>query len=260
MRDAVTVFGHFGEWLQGRMGEDGPVALVTLPCPVLRVHAPAEARSEPPLFDPADLRRFAQLLGIAPDFPNASRNFAPGLGAGASTATLVALARAAGFRGDAGPLAAACLAIEGATDPLMHPQPDRLLWASREARVLRHLPPPPPCEILGGFWGTPQRTDPSDSGFDDISDLVAQWEDPTCDLTRRAALASDSARRCSARRGPACPTPDLAREFGALGWLRAHTGSARGLIFAPGTVPARAADTLAEAGLTGSLRFGAGEA
>ena len=28
------VAGHFGEWLQGRLGPDGPVALVTLPCPV----------------------------------------------------------------------------------------------------------------------------------------------------------------------------------------------------------------------------------
>ena len=45
----------------------------------------------------------------------------------------------------------------------------------------------------------------------------------------------------------------LRREYpgtwGALGHLRAHTGSARGLIFAPGTAPAGVADALRAAGL-----------
>lgn len=40
----------------------------------------------------------------------------------------------------------------------MHPAPDRLLWASREARSLENLAPPPPCEIVGGYLGVPQRT------------------------------------------------------------------------------------------------------
>ncbi|TMV63484.1 propanediol utilization protein, partial [Thioclava sp. BHET1] len=50
--------GHFGELLQGRLGPDGPLALVTLPCPPLAarvtrdpgafaLHQPA-ARALPP--------------------------------------------------------------------------------------------------------------------------------------------------------------------------------------------------------------------
>ena len=43
---AVTVArvaGHFGEFLQGRLGAEGPVALVTLPCPALRCRQTAGA-------------------------------------------------------------------------------------------------------------------------------------------------------------------------------------------------------------------------
>ncbi|TCP38104.1 hypothetical protein EV662_12129, partial [Rhodovulum marinum] len=35
----ACVAGHFGEFLQGRLGPDGPVVLVTLPCPALAVRA-----------------------------------------------------------------------------------------------------------------------------------------------------------------------------------------------------------------------------
>jgi hypothetical protein len=60
-------------------------------------------------------------------------------------------------------------------------------------------------------------------------------------------------------RGPAGdPTPGLARDLGALGWLRAHTGAARGLIFAPGTVPRGAHDALRAAGLRALVRFRGG--
>ncbi|WP_353474408.1 propanediol utilization protein [Salipiger sp. H15] len=254
----VSVAGHFGEWLQGRMGPEGPVALVTVACPDLGVSAPGEGA---PPFEPGQLERFARALGIAPRFPGASRDAPLGGGAGASTATLVALARSAGFDGSAEALAAACLAVEGASDPLMYPAPDTLLWASREGHILRELPPPPACTILGGFWGPPQRTDAADNGFDDVSDLVLDWERATRDrdLGRAAALASASAGRCAARRGPqGDPTSGLARELGALGWLRAHTGSARGLIFAPGAVPRHGAAALAEAGFAGVLTFGTG--
>ena len=43
---SVRVPGHFGELLQGRIGSDGPVALVTLPCPALGVTAPVQNRKE----------------------------------------------------------------------------------------------------------------------------------------------------------------------------------------------------------------------
>ncbi|SDI12636.1 hypothetical protein [Alloyangia pacifica] len=256
----VSVEGHFGEWVQGRMGADGPVALVTVRCPALRVCAPG-ADDLP--FSRDQLAVFAARLGIAGHFPGVTRDAPLGGGAGASTATLVALARSAGASNSAADLAAACIATEGASDPLMFPQPDALLWASREGRILRHLPPPPACHILGGFWGTPQRTTPGDKDFDDITDLIDAWAEAVVleNLQRCATIASTSAQRCSDRRGPMPdPTPELARDLGALGWLRAHTGSARGLVFAPGETPKHGKAALIEAGLTGVLSFGTGAA
>ncbi|WP_363322866.1 asparaginase domain-containing protein, partial [uncultured Alcanivorax sp.] len=38
----ATVTGHFGEWVQGRFGPEGPVVLITLPCPDFRVTAPGD--------------------------------------------------------------------------------------------------------------------------------------------------------------------------------------------------------------------------
>ncbi len=260
MRDrmpTVRVAGHFGEWLQGRLGPDGPLVLVTLPCAALGVRPDPDGAE----ILPAAVRaRFARALGRdLPPLPLAA-DMPPGGGAGASTAALLALARAARAPHDADALARACLAAEGATDPLMHPRPDRLLWAPREARALRSLPPVPEAEIVGGFWGPPEATAPGDLNFPDIADLVAAWEEAP-NLAARARLAARSAARTDALRGPrGDPTPGLARDFGALGRVRAHTGSARGLVFAPGTVPDGAEAALAAAGLTGILRFSTGGA
>ena len=52
------------------------------------------------------------------------------------------------------------------------------------------------------------------------------------------------------------PTEGLARHLGAAGFLIAHTGSARGLIFPKGEVPPDAASALEAAGITGILKFG----
>ncbi|MFZ5964824.1 hypothetical protein ACOXXX_17915 [Thalassococcus sp. BH17M4-6] len=256
----VAVAGHFGEWLQGRLGADGPLALVTVACPALQVRT-GPGPASVPLFDAAQLARFAADLGLRdPAWPTLQYDMPFGCGAGASTATLVALARWASFSGTDAELARACVRVEGATDPLMLPAPDSVLWAPREGRSLQALPPPPGAVIVGGYWGAPQRTDPADTAFDDIADLIPDW-DAACrdgDLARAAALAATSARRCTASRGPQDPMPELARDLGALGHLRAHTGSARGLIFAPGDVPEHAATALTEAGLTGVLHFPTG--
>lgn len=252
--------GHFGEWLQGRLGPAGPVALITLACPVIGAHAPAQG---PALFPAEALADFAHRLGLAAPLPGAAVDYPAGAGTGASTATLIAMARAAGFAGSALDLARACVATEGASDPLCFDQPDALLWASRTGQVLRDLTPPPRCQIVGGLWGPALATDPEDADFDDISDLVTDWAQAVAarDLAGCAALASASARRCAARRDPpgiADPTPDLARDLGALGWARAHTGSARALIFAPGRAPSQAAAAISEAGLTRVLAFQTG--
>lgn len=149
-----------------------------------------------------------------------------------------------------------CLALEGASDPLMFASPARLLWASREGRVLDRLPPLPRVEVLGGFLGPPQRTEPRDTGFPEIGDLVQEWKVSAGNLAALAALASQSARRCLSLRGPAeDPTEALARRLGAAGFALAHTGSARALLFAPGTVPPGAGQVLQAAGFSGITRY-----
>ncbi|MBY6163564.1 propanediol utilization protein [Mameliella alba] len=258
----VFVAGHFGEWIQGRFGPEGPVVLVTMACPDLGVSVdhhdagPLSVAGVPPVLTPDQAARFFELLGsdllgqvrVTPDFP-------PGGGAGMSTAALVALGRLAGQEGPA--IARACLAVEGASDPLMWPAPDRVLWASRRGEVLAETGPVPNCEVLGGFWGPPERTNPADEGFPDVRDLIEAW--PAADLRGKAQLASESARRCTALRGPAGdPTERLAVELGALGFARAHTGPARALIYAPGTVPDGAETRLRRAGFGNVLRFRTG--
>lgn len=135
------VAGHFGEWLQGRAGPDGEVALVTLACSVQGVSVswdPAENLDVTDASGLLDAGRAAVFLAAAglpafgriavtPDLP-------PGGGAGMSTAALVALGRAVGADDDR--IAAACLAAEGAVDPLMLDAPDLVLWAPRSAQVL----------------------------------------------------------------------------------------------------------------------------
>ncbi|WP_146592111.1 hypothetical protein [Puniceibacterium confluentis] len=261
------VTSHFGEWLQGRLGPEGPVVLVTLACADIHVdadHAPSPDlelhHATPGAVTLPQLRDLLRCLGKpASGIFRLAGNAPPGAGAGASTAALVALARSVGA--DEARLPAACLAVEGASDPLMLPQPDSVLWASRQGVVLDHLPPPPCCDILGGYLGAPVPTVAADQRFADISDLVAAWREASGagDLARLAALASEAACRTTGLRGPVPdPVPDLARTLGALGHARAHTGSARALIFAPGAVPAGAGAVLEQAGLTGVFSFRTG--
>lgn len=259
----VFVAEHFGEWLQGTVGPDRRVALVTLACPVAGVQAEVTGsgalaiEQNADLVDDARCRRFLSALGLVErGHVRLRADLLPGGGAGMSTAALVALARAAGAAEDR--IAEACLAVEGATDPLMLARPDGVLWAPRDARPLREVPLPPEAEIVGGFWGPPCRTDPQDLAFPHMDDLVAAWaEGPQ--LAEAARLASLSAERTTALRGPQDdPTPAIARRLGASGHARAHTGSARALIFAPGEAPAEAETTLTEAGLTHVLRFRTG--
>lgn len=252
---ALRVAGHFGELVQGVLGPGGPVALISLPCPLPAV----EARPGPgPL--PRGGTALMAALGLAPP-PGMdwAPRMPPGGGAGTSTAALVALARLAGWSGPPEALAAACVAAEGASDPLMFPAPERLVFGSREGRVLARLPAMAAVEVLGGFRGVETPTDPADCRFPDVSDLIAAWPGACGSVEGVGRLAAESARRCLALRGPAAdPTEALAAELGAAGWAIAHTGSARALIFAPGAVPAGAEARLAAAGFRHILRFGAG--
>lgn len=205
------------------------------------------------------LARLLAALGAAAPARLALRlPFAPGLGTGMSTASLLAAARLLVPGASPADLAAACLWAEGACDPLMFPRPDGLLWASREARVIGPLPPPPRAHLLAGFFGPPRPTQAADTDYDDISDLVPAWARAP-GLAACAGLATESARRCLARRGPAAdPTAALARDLGALGWTASHSGAARALIFAPGKVPPGAEAAARAAGLRGVRRLATG--
>ena len=259
----VWVAGHFGEWLQGLAGPEGTVTLVTLACPVRGAAVTWTDAPDLSVTDRSgliDAPRAGRLLTasglpprgavtVAPDLP-------PGSGAGMSTAALVALARAAGA-GQAG-IATACLAVEGAVDPLMLDAPDAVLWAPRAARAVAVLAPPPRAAILGGLWGGAERTDPADTRFPPVDDLIAEWREGP-DLRDAARIASLSATRTTLLRGPRNdPTPALAARLGALGWARAHTGPARALIFAPDRVPVAAETSLEAAGYAHVLRFETG--
>lgn len=265
----LRVAGHFGELLQGRIGRDGPVALVTLPCPVLGVTASLVAgqgfaitAASAAIIPEARAIKLLTLLDISISGTlSFSAEMPPGGGAGVSTAALVALAGLAGWEGVPMLLARACIAVEGASDPLMLSRPSQMLWASRQGDILATLPPPPAMEITGGFFGPPRRTDPQDVDFPDIADLIPQWQDACAgrDLARVAALASLSASRTLAHRGTQSdPIASLAADLGALGYVIAHTGAARGLIFAPGKIPPHASVALHDAGLHGIIQFRTG--
>lgn len=266
----ISVAGHFGELLQGRLGPGGPLALVTLPAPGLRVTARLLAGPfglhGAGILDRTAAATLWRAFGATPRGRLLLRaGMPPGGGAGSSTAGLVAAGRLVAAALGAPPpeperLAALCLTLEGATDPLMHARPARLLWAPRAARVLGGLPPPPPFAIVGGFLGPGRRTDPADLDFADIADLVAAWAPAAArgDLPALAALATESAGRNQSHRGgpPLAPLRAAADRLGALGLFTAHTGSARGLIFARGRVPPEAEAALRTMGMRGIHRYG----
>lgn len=264
--DSLRVPGHFGELIQGVIGPGGPVALITLPCPVLAVTArvqPGPFTLHQPgqiLLSPARAAAFLARLGLPRRGRMVLRAEMPvGGGAGASTAALVALAYAAGAdpaRFSPAAIAAACIATEGASDPLMFDTPARLLWASRRGEVLAHLPALPVFEVLGGFHGPARRTDARDHRFPDIAGLIPRWQAARSDAAALAALSSLSARATLALRGPQDdPTEGLAHALGALGFAIGHTGPARALLFRPGTLPQGAAGHLQAAGFTGITRW-----
>lgn len=257
----VRVAGHFGEFFQGRMGSEGPVVQVTVPFAALGV----EVVAEPGVFavdgaDEAVARAFFEALGGVPDFRFRVTFEAPsGTGAGMSTAALLALAEAAGLDASL----EALLAAEGAVDPLMLEAPGDVLWASREARVVRTFGPVPEFAVVGGFFGPPEQADAADGHFADVSDIVDFWAEAVArgDRAALAGIATEAARRTTALRGPeGDPTEQLARDLGALGIVRAHTGSARGLLFAPGKVPDHIAEALTEAGFVQVISFQTGGA
>ena len=262
----ARVSGHFGEWLQGKLGDNGPVALISVQCPAFWVQvawSSSDAFAYNSEIAGLSVDKAQAILDALQILPHAKiyghTNTPVGAGLGASTASLVALAKAASKRDlDTEVIANACLSVEGATDPLMYPGFDRLLWASRAAKVLARYAPPPRFEVLGGLIGSRQITDPNDNNFPDIGDLLKAWPEATKNgnLQNVGELATESYQRTTKLRDATPePTMDLAKELGAIGIIRAHTGSARGFLFQPGTVPATGLHSLAEAGYSDATQF-----
>jgi len=258
--------GHFGEWLQGRLGANGPIGLVSVQCNEFWVRVARTSSSDfqyaKPLSALGHERALALLheLGCASNGSySATTNIEAGAGLGASTASLLAFAKASGATDlSIDQISKALVAVEGASDPLMYPDFDRLLWASREARILERLAPPPKFEILGGCWGNPSKTDPKDQNFPDVSDLVDAWKTATLsgEVKRVAEISTESHHRTTALRNRAAePTDAILNDLGALGVLRAHTGSARGFLFKPGTAPSSGLHQLQEAGYSNPVQF-----
>ncbi len=258
--------GHFGEWLQGKLGPKGPIALVSVQCPDVWVQVAWSSSDELhydnplPALSPERAKALLDALGLPNKGTIIGRsNIEAGAGLGASTASLLALAKATSQTDlNTEELANALVSVEGASDPLMFPDFDRLLWASREARIVSHFPAPPQFEVLGGCWGTPALTDPADRVFPEIGDLIENWKRAVTrsDHNLVASLATESFRRTTSMRNTISePTEDLARDMGALGILRAHTGSARGFLFKPNSTPSSGLHQLHEAGYSNPIKF-----
>ncbi|MGB7262765.1 MAG: propanediol utilization protein [Albidovulum sp.] len=265
----IRVAGHFGELMQGRIGPGGPVVLISLPCPSLSVsalHMPGAGfaihGAGQRLITPERARRFLNDLGVDLHGRVALRADMPaGGGAGASTASLVALARLAGAKTSPDDLARACIRAEGASDPLMFAAPEQMLWASRLGRNMAPLPPLPRFDVIGGFFGPHRRTEARDATFPDIADLIKPWVKAATigDAAALAALASTSARRTLKLRGPSGdPTEALAEKLGAAGFAIAHTGSARALLFPAQRIADTAIPMLRAAGFRQVVRFSIG--
>ena len=261
------VAGHFGELMQGRLGPNGPVTLVTLPCPThlatvrwhphgsFHVHSPQRLLNR---------RTFASVFQALGQIPRgrviANCTMPAGGGAGASTATILALINVlAGKELTPDEVAQVCVAIEGACDPLMHETPDQYLWASRHGVRLGELPPVPSFDFIGGFDGDGIRTDAMDTNFADIADLIPKWI-AACganDLRAAGDVAQASADRNAALRGgPSIGAlKHLAQQMHAVAVVVAHTGSARGLMFPPGAIPRSAPAALRSIGLRQICQF-----
>lgn len=259
----ARITGHLGELLQGRLGPTGPVALITLPAPDLAVRV--SYREGPfTLFQPQGRAitppHLAALLR-ALDCPLSGRfiihcPYPVGGGGGASTATRLAIARILRPAWPDALLEQVVRAVEGASDPLLRPAPERVLWASRAARVVQQMPPLPRLRIVGGFDGQPRMTDPQDDHFPDISDLVARWPAACADAAKIAELAMLSATRTAALRGvDIASIAGVARTCGALGFAMAHTGAARALLLAWDSDPTQALALLAARGYSHPLSY-----
>lgn len=254
----VSVSGHFGELLQGRLGESGPVVLVTLPAPhvvldlVWRAGPFVLHQPRSLVWTRAALANFLQRCGMPVSGHFTFSGHVPvGCGAGSSTLARLAVLRALRPQMPVHRMERLIWRDEGASDPLARRHPERWLWASRAGRALAPMPAMPRLRVVGGICGAPVRTDPRDMRFPDISDLVAAWPHACRSAKEVAALATQSAVRTAVLRGRDISTlQSVGQATGALGMAIAHTGSLQALLLHPAADPGPALAGLQAAGFT----------
>lgn len=252
----MRVYGHLGELVQGRMGANGPVALITLPTPDLFVQVYRASGSfalhEPdgPAIGVQRVLALFRMLGVRVSGKWTVRLHMPvGEGAGASTAALLVFARAIAPHMTTSELIRAAIGIEGASDPLLLSDAHRFVWASRQGRVIARLPRPARVRVIGGFFGPKHPTDPTDNRFPDISDIIAKWPSACTDPHLLGEMVTCSTRRTMALRGGDFDMiKALQTRFGAWGAAIAHTGSGAAFLVSPARDPASEIAVLREAG------------
>lgn len=255
----ARVTGHMGELVQGRLGPDGPLALVTLPCARVGAVARWQAGATPD-HQPALAARMAARLGMGGRL-RVRANVPAGCGAGMSSATALAALRAMLPGLTHAQENAHLLAVEGAVDPLVFAAAPPRIWASRAAQTLALLPAFPAMIAVGGFDGPGQATDPADLDFPDMSAAFDMLRQPTRARIGRAATLSAQANQSRNPRAHWQAALVLMAQTGAVGIAVAHTGSALSLLFAPDAPGIAAArDGLAGLGLTHVMIFGFGGA
>lgn len=232
---SAKVAGHLGELLQGRLGPEGRVALITLPAPRLFVEAKRGAGAFQ-LHQPsalaitrAELAELHRALRVPPQGKWVIRAEMPvAAGAGASTAVRLAVAQILRPNLPRMALERLLLKLERASDPLLAPQPERVLWASREGRVLAQMPPLPRLQVVGGFLPGRVQTDPNFKDFPNITQVVNAWGPACSDPRALGQLVRQNAELRLAQLGQdGAWLEQLAQSVGAFGWGIAHTGTAR---------------------------------
>ena len=262
----VIVNGHFGEFIQGRLGVTDPLVLVTVPSRFFKVQvtytegAFEVVQNGTSFYDRSVVSELAKLakarlsgrLKICLSMPEAC-------GLGSSTATRVGILRAIRPDISVNSIVSICLKHERASDPIMYKSPERLLWAPREGKIVEKLPRLPKISCIGGLFGSPLKTNPSDNNFPIISDLVDKWKRTEMTDKNFAEICAESSERTiSIRKLSDDPTRKITKEIGALGFSIAHTGNVRNFIFPYRSIPSNAEKILSSYGFRNVHRFSLG--
>ena len=262
----VVVNGHFGEFIQGKLGVNEPLVLVTIPSRFYKVQVTYTKGSFEVVQNGTSFYNRTVVSELA-KLANARLNgriticlsMPEACGLGSSTATRVGILRAIRPSISVNSIVSICLKHERASDPIMYKSPERLLWAPREGKIIEKLPRLPKISCVGGLFGLPLKTNPLDNNFPIIKDLVDKWKRTNMTDKNFAEICAESSERTiSIRKLSNDPIRKIAKEIGALGFSIAHTGNVRNFIFPYESIPSIAEKTLASYGFKNVHRFSLG--